>query len=491
MKKSLLILINLLLFQLNNINASGKIEAYFSYSTFYSPKEGPYIETYFSLIGNSFTYISAGKGLILGKAELSIIVKQKDIIKDFRKVIVSTPIVSDTTRVFSNLIDQQRLALPNGTYELEIELKDINNIETSPLRLSEKIIINFPDDKISISGIQFIESYLKVEKPGILTKSGYNLIPYVSDFFPKSMNSLIFYGEVYNADKALGNDEKFLINYYIETSENNVVLNNYKKFNRRDANEVNIVFGEFPIEELPSGNYNFVIEVKDRENNTLVVNKAFFQRSNALNDLNLADMDKINIETSFVSRFTSKDTLAEYIRSLRPISISSEKIFADNQLKTADIQTMQQYFLFFWTNRNRINPEKAWNDYYENVKKVNQLYGTKIKKGYEADRGRVYLQYGPPNATTQQLHEPSAYPYEIWHYYRINQFNNRRFIFYNPDLATNDFPLLHSDMIGEINNPTWQMMLHRRDNRYDYNIDQEKVTPHFGGNSDDFFLNPR
>ena len=34
-----------------------KLEAYFSYSTFYSPESGPYIETYLSIIGNSLQHI--------------------------------------------------------------------------------------------------------------------------------------------------------------------------------------------------------------------------------------------------------------------------------------------------------------------------------------------------------------------------------------------------------------------------------------------------
>lgn len=85
-------------------------------------------------------------------------------------------------------------------------------------------------------------------------------------------------------------------------------------------------------------------------------------------------------------------------------------------------------------------------------------FSTSIRKGYNTDRGRVYLQYGPPDNRTQMPHEPSAYPYEIWQYYKVKGQSNRRFIFYNPDLVTNDFKLIHSDALGEIMNDQWQLL---------------------------------
>jgi GWxTD domain-containing protein len=36
--------------------------------------------------------------------------------------------------------------------------------------------------------------------------------------------------------------------------------------------------------------------------------------------------------------------------------------------------------------------------YLEQVKKVNASYGNNLNMGYDTERGRVYLQYGPPNA---------------------------------------------------------------------------------------------
>ena len=37
-----------------------------------------------------------------------------------------------------------------------------------------------------------------------------------------------------------------------------------------------------------------------------------------------------------------------------------------------------------------------------------------------------------------------------------------RFVFYNQDISSNDFTLLHSDMLGELQNENWQEILHDR-----------------------------
>ena len=137
-----------------------------------------------------------------------------------------------------------------------------------------------------------------------------------------------------------------------------------------------------------------------------------------------------------------------------------------------------------------LQPEIEWKKYHDEVKRVNAIYGTRIRKGYETDRGRVYLQYGRPNTITQSENEPSAYPYEIWHYYNLGNQTNRRFVFYARELATNDYELIHSDALGEINDPRWQIKVHKRDSPT-HSLDPEGTERHWGGRVQDYYSNPR
>ncbi len=113
-----------------------------------------------------------------------------------------------------------------------------------------------------------------------------------------------------------------------------------------------------------------------------------------------------------------------------------------------------------------------------------------IKRGYETDRGVTYINYGLPNQITNRENEPSSYPYIIWHYYKHPKRTNAKYVFYNPDLITNDYQLLHSTVPGEINNYRWEYILQQR-NTSQQNLDQQTGDDHWGGRASDYFNNPR
>jgi GWxTD domain-containing protein len=188
--------------------------------------------------------------------------------------------------------------------------------------------------------------------------------------------------------------------------------------------------------------------------------------------------------------YQNPDSLAEHIRCLYPISYELEKTYANNAINSGDLKLMQQYFLSFWLNRDAVNPQTAWETYFLEVRKVVKEFSTSIRKGYNTDRGRVYLQYGPPDNRTQMPHEPSAYPYEIWQYYKVKGQSNRRFVFYNPDLVTNDYALIHSDALGEIMNDQWQMLVFKRDTQNN-DIDQSTPAGRFGTQIQQNYQTPR
>ena len=289
------------------------------------------------------------------------------------------------------------------------------------------------------------------------------------------MDNLTFYSEIYNPLKEINENNKYLVNYYIENADTKKMMDQYFKFKRLDTATVNVVFNYFVISKLASGNYNLVIDIKNKENQSVNTKKLFFQRSNSIND-SLLLSQLLAPTQGFVSAITSVDSLYEYISCLYPISSDYEKKFAGNQLEMHDIKLMQQYFLYFWQKRNSLDPEQAWKTYYADVLRVNHDFGSKIHKGYETDRGRVYLQYGAPNNRAQVEHEPNTYPYEIWQYYKLSDGqSNRKFVFCNSDLVTNEYILIHSDALGEVYNSKWNILLHKRhSNITDLDTDEEQ-----------------
>ena len=131
-------------------------------------------------------------------------------------------------------------------------------------------------------------------------------------------------------------------------------------------------------------------------------------------------------------------------------------------MKTVTTEQLQRYFYSFWLARNPANPEESWLKYKKMVDIVQERFGSIQVKGYRTDRGRVYLQYGQPNDILEIPSDPVTLPYEIWHYYYLDNQTNVKFVFYDPALVGNDYELLHSNKYGEPHDSNWKMRLVRK-----------------------------
>ncbi len=458
MKKVILFLIVMILpFLMEATN----LWAFLTYSTFNSP-EGPYVETYLTIAGNTVKYVKKDNGKFQATVNILMTFKQNDAIKAFKKYELNSPEIDDTTNTAFQFIDEQRFLVPNGTYDFEIQLVDKNKT-VKPTPFTQSVTVDFPTDKSSFSGIQLIQSYGKSETEKTITKSGYDLVPYVYNFYPSIEKKLTFYCELYNMDKTPGVSQKYILSYYIEAYENNMKMTEFARTKKTDIKSIDPLLAEFNIENLATGNYNLVVEARNQLNELIASKKLFFQRSNPGAKVVYSDMTAFNTQNTFVERINNIDSLKEEISCTFPICSGLERSFIKGPLKQADLKALQQYFFGFWVRRDAQNPEKAWLAYLDQVKKTQVNFGTQIKKGYQTDRGRIYLEYGPPNTRSTQYSEPSTYPYEIWQYYTLNNNQrNKKFVFYSPDMVTSDFLLIHSDAIGEINNPHWQIDLRNR-----------------------------
>jgi GWxTD domain-containing protein len=213
------------------------------------------------------------------------------------------------------------------------------------------------------------------------------------------------------------------------------------------------------------------------------------QRLNSKIAFDEQKMKAITTVMSFVDPMT-KPQLVDYIASLRPVSEIFEREYADKLLKqdTVDVELLKKFMLSFWERRDKAKPQAAWAEYHMRVKETVELFSSKIMRGYETERGRVYLQYGKPNTRTQVTNEPSAFPYEIWWYYEYKGQRNIRFVFYNPDMITNDYQLLHSEALGEPFDPQWRLILFSRTTAF-RDIDDQMNRGHFGSYLEDNFRN--
>ena len=466
--------------------AQAGVEAFIETRQYFVPERGPRIEVNLAFMGASLSHPANTHGFLQAHVGVLVTLEQDSAIVVFAKSDVHGPERLDST--YMDFLHQEYLQVGPGSYDLTIELRDLSLPDQPPTVYRSPLVVRAPEAGVHFSDILLAERITPApEDPS--ARNGYVTVPLVSTYYPAALDRLNFYAEIYGTEKQFGADGAFALSYQIEQFENKRVFGAYKKVQRATAQPVQVVIASFDIGGLPTGNYLLSVEVRDREGMLQGRAEQFFQRNNPV-AYDLADMRTVQVGNTFADAINDTDTLAEFIRSMRPIGDDLERKVIDDRLKDEDLDLMKRFFYSFWYNRNAVDPASAWDSYYREVVKVNKLYGTRIKKGYETDRGQVHLKYGPPNSIMDRPNEMDAYPYQIWHYYKAGQYNNRRFVFYLPDLVSNDYELIHSDMRGEVQNPRWNQIIHSRNVPMN-NVDVSPVNSQSGIRADEFYEMPR
>ena len=492
MKRSFIFVLLALVTLASNAQVKTKrLKPYLSTTTYCVPGMTPFVENAIAIDNRSAVYKEFEPGKFKATVEIQTIFRQGEEICAFSKIALDSPMVTDTAILDGAFIDQQRFSLPNGTYQMEISIMDMNSGEALPVE-AMSVEVNYPDNVPAISDILLFDSYAKAEKTSVCTKSGFDFLPRVYPFYGANEDKLHFYTEIYNSDK-LYDEGKFLVNYYIETVESSNRMQNYSFNKRFDINKVNVLLNTIDISELPSGNYYLVVEMHDRSNELICSKSWFFQRSNPSKAYDMDDLSSVNIANTFVNNITEIDTLRKYIRYLDPLCTELERNYCSSMVKTDDVKTMQQFLFNFWSRRSPMNPKQGFDDYLAAVRRVNMSFGTTSFPGYRSDRGYVFLKYGQPDKIMEVPDEPAARPYEIWHYYQVANQHDKKFVFMAPDRSTNDYQLIHSNMVGEINNPRWPMEIYNGvyGQGYYEGVDQTEYERGWGSHAVDLYNNPR
>lgn len=449
------------------VSSQAGLQANFDYKQFLIPGEGTFIETHLEFEGKSLMWgvLNEGDETHVARVRATIVLSQNGTVVDFKKITInSLPLpLGEVT----NFLDIQRLIAPTGNYLLEVELADLNDPESAPISFNQAITVDLAIDQVGISGITLVEAYTKANTPTELTKSGMDILPYIADFYPESSNKIVFYAEAYNSDKFFqsyqqGENEhqKYLFTYSI-WNEGGMVPNTQRHF-RKIVAPVNPILESVDITDLPSGNYQLVIEMRTPENTEMASESIAFRRQAALR------MDDLLSDESYVTKpglaFNNPDSITAYVEWLYPIAQNVERNTITSQVKGEDPEVLRNFFFSFWERIEPDNPIEAWLSYVREVWYVNRKYKSPVKPGFRTDRGRVWLQYGKPNTIVLRHNETDVFPYEIWHYYKIERFNDKRFLFYSRSVVNYDFDLLHSDMLGEVQNFDWPTLMRTKNN---------------------------
>jgi GWxTD domain-containing protein len=465
----------------------------FDSKIFYDPAGNPYLETHLLFDGSRFQFLVKDNDLFQAQLEVTIVLSSEfGEIADFRKIRITSPEIEDPFG--TDFFDIQRISLQPGNYQLELKIKDLNRPNAKTLELVTAIPIPAISSKLAVSDIMPVAGYGKTEEPNDLSRSGFDIMPGMTGVFPHEASALTFYCEVYNSEKQFGSDSPFLVTFSLTNAKNGKEVEQTKSYRRKKSSVIVPVFDFIDISGVDSGEYLLSVNVSGSDGQVIATSELrIFRLSPPTEEPIFSGEPTVSKEYYYLTSVQNPDSLRDMVNSIWPICSASERHFIDNNVKTAEARILKNFIYRVFENRDPSNPEQAWKDYRVEVEKVNKAYGTRNRRGYETDRGRVYLQYGPPNSLVDRHNDIETLPYEIWHYYAINQFRNRRFVFYSPVVVANDFELIHSDMWGEVSNPQWIRLVKYQGHTpwIDYGDDRMEEIRRGRDKLDEFYVNPR
>ena len=422
---------------------------------FLTPDGAPYLEVQAEIMAEGLQWLMSSDSLVRAGVEWTVVAYDTTgAVAGFSKATARTGAL---TRA-GDFVDIARIPLAPGPHVLELQMKDLAVPNGTPLRHEMVVDIDAPNS-LDISDLFLVQAIAPAaEEPTALTRSGREVLPLVDQRISAGVEFVPFYGELYGTHLHFGQDSAFLVVAGFKEPEGDWVPGT-QRFFRKTGVSVLPLLESIPV---PSpGLYELCVEVQTPQQRTEVA------RQMAVEVVGVAAQDAAvaaRTLSPFVLLHQDRDSLHALVETLLPIADAGERRSIEYSLKEAELRPLQAFLDQFWLSRNPEDPAAAWREYRREVAIADAEYGDcPNREGHETDMGWILLRYGRPNTIVQRHNGTQYYPYEIWHYHKAGQFNNRRFLFYTPQVVGECFELLHSDHPQELRNVDWLDILKTRE----------------------------
>ncbi|MEJ6505989.1 MAG: GWxTD domain-containing protein [Crocinitomicaceae bacterium] len=460
-----------------------KLKAYLDLKEFYNPETGSYIEVQLQFSGISTELKTIGDSALQSELAMYFEIYEQDSMIRSSAYILKSPQFLLRDSIVEDFYEINRFALDKGDYKLKLEIQDLGGDAKNKINGEQLFTIHDPKKQAALSDITIAEYAIPSTSGGQFQKSGYQIIPMLSSFFPSEITKMPFYYESYNTNTL--QQDSITIRHEIIDVANGTAIERFTNVFSHESSPIKAHLSIIDIETLETGRYLLKATILDQETNAISSCTYGFDRSNEVASSLVST--EIVLDPAFQSSIPD-DLIDFYLESLIPIARPAEVKNIISTLKTKNLSRCRRHIQAFWLKSSPVDSYESWIRYKTQVDFVEKVYANNFQDGFQTDRGRVYLQYGSPSSLINKETSPSEYPYEIWTYNKIGVFSNRRFVFYNPDLVNRAYRLLHSDMVGELKNPSWPQVLSKR-NTVNGNVDNpnQNNIDHWGGNSNEYY----
>jgi len=330
-------------------------------------------------------------------------------------------------------LDVLRFKLMPDTFDLFFSMED--SITAKKGNLDCRIPVKPLNPQFSLSDISFISKIVKSDQKSNFQKHGVLMVPSPSRIFYPDMenpNGYIFYeinNLTYHPDKPTSYGCFFRVDDLMgKTVAGDTLTATLLKSSNLSRVEV------IPIAKLPSGAYKLTVGVRDIESNIEKIGMRYFWiDAGEVTATNILPMTKADIQ--------------RYYDQIKYIASKEEK----NIYTKLDAKGLQEFLLRFWKNRDpdTSTPENEFME--EHFRRI-AYAENQFVNGINSDRGRIYIQYGPP-VQIDRFPSSTQYPkpMEIWQY-AID--GATEFVFMDRT-GDGNYMLVHSTHPDEYSNENW------------------------------------
>ncbi len=365
-----------------------------------------------------------------------------------------------------DLVGQRSFLVEPGQYMVQISCTDVNDSTNSFSNTFDLVATNFPENEVSISDLQLssmIESSNKTDKDrnGMFLKGQLYVVPTPSLEFEGDLPRMFTYLEIYNALKY--SSEGIKIRYTVfDGAQRKVFTTEEVKI---PVSDNYAQYSTIPLESLPSGVYyikaDVVFQYEEALDSLSRVKKFYVFNYKMPATLEVKYTESEKFQMSEFATMTPEQVELEY-RHFR--SLMSNYETEEFELLT-EHRARQRALFKYWSERDPdtntvLNEFRA--EFRERLHFANTFfwYNDNIK-GWQTDRGRIYLKYGKPSVRDQFFEELGRKAAEIWYFPLVE---GGVYFYFVDDRGDGNYKLVHSTHPNEIFDPDWV-------DRYNPNID--------------------
>ena len=311
-----------------------------------------------------------------------------------RRITVPTYAMTNSVTAYDTLKD--KLALVPGKYFIILKLYDYNTDHTSSREITHTFK-DFLQSPLTISDVLLYDESDTSGVPVDVLKSGGDTL--IADFFV-TMKDI---------------PERFSLQAIAKSVESPTSIDTTLEIRQGQ----NVQRYKLPIEtmKLAPGTYQLKFTVKKGK-------------------------DESSSQTTFrIPRSSVPRVAAELDQEIEPL-IYITTPGEISTLKEGTFKERTEKFLDFWLRRADGNKEAAdamRAEFYKRVDYANQHLSGGFSKGWQSDRGRIYIIYGQPDQVETHNEDFTTAPYQIWYYYDLKL----EFVFLD-EFGTGDYRLVQS-----------------------------------------------